>query len=519
MGEERVYHNPVHRGFFPDPSIIRVGEDYYTVNSTFQYFPAIAISHSKDLVHWEVVGHAITSNDDLDLSNIPDSYGIWAPDISEHNGKYYIFATLRLNGDGKRDNNVLRRQLMMVADRPEGPYSKPVCLEVDDIDPSHFIDDDGTHYMVIAAGAKVVKLSDDCTKVLEEPVVAWTGTGERCPEGPHIFKKDGYYYAMVAEGGTGYGHGINVARSKNLLGPYELSPYNPVMRQLDPEALIQRAGHGKLVQTQDGDWWMVYLCGRRNQGKYTTVGRETALDHVTWTEDGWFKVNDGKGPSETATCPNLPNHPFETKTKDDFDIDTLALTWEWVRNPDNSAWSLTERPGFMRLWTRDGMLFERRAKNTLLRREEELSYTAMTKLDFHPSKNGEQAGLTCYYSTATYARWSLCYEEGRKLQLVINRNQGEEVMATIDNVPDGEIYLKVEVHQLTRHFYYSVDGENWLLGGTLENCIYLCDEGVPGDPKRHTGTLVGIYANNGGCGSRIPADFDYFIYENTETNL
>lgn len=514
MSQEKVYHNPVHRGFFPDPSIIRVGEDYYTVNSTFQYFPAIVISHSKDLVHWEIVGHAITSNDDLDLSNIPDSHGIWAPDISYHEGKFYIFATLRLNGDGKRGNDVLRRQLMMVSDKPEGPYSKPVCLEVDNIDPSHFIDEDGSHFMVIAAGTQIVKLSDDCTKVLEAPITVWPGTGERCSEGPHIFRKDGYYYAIVAEGGTGYGHGINVARSKSLLGPYEPSPYNPVMRQMDPEGKIQRAGHGKLVQTAAGDWWMVYLCGRPNEGHYTTVGRETALDPVTWTADGWFKVNDGKGPSMAQAFPKLTSHPFEEKNVDDFDTSILSLNWQWVRNPDHSAWSLTERPGFMRLWTREGRLFERRAKNTLLRREEELSYIASTKLEFNPTKDGEEAGLTCYYSTATYVRWSLCYENGRKLQLVINRNKGEEVMATVDHIPEGPIYLKVEVDKLTRSFYYSMDGTEWVLGGILKNCIYLCDEGVPEDRKRHTGTLVGIYANNGGCGSRIAADFDFFSYEN-----
>ncbi|MEF9960838.1 MAG: glycoside hydrolase family 43 protein [Niameybacter sp.] len=513
LGDERVYHNPIQRGFFPDPSIVRVGEDYYMVNSTFQYFPAIAISHSRDLVHWQVIGHAITNNDDLDLSNIPDSHGIWAPDISYHDGKFYIFATLRLNGDGSRDNNVLRRQLMMVSENPEGPYSRPVSLEVDDIDPSHFIDDDGTHYMIIAAGAKIVKLSDDCTKVLSEPISAWEGTGERCSEGPHIMKKDGYYYAIVAEGGTGYGHGVNVGRSKNLLGPYENCPYNPVMRQTDPQASIQRAGHGKLVQTQKGDWWMVYLCGRPNQGNYTTVGRETALDPVSWTEDGWFIVNEGKGPSTVQTVPDLEEYLFERSTLDGFDEEKLGLEWEFVRNPDNSAWSLAERKGHMRLWTRDGQLFERRAKNTLLRREQELSYTASTKLEFEPSKDGEQAGLTCYYSTATYVRWSLCYEGGRKLQLVINRNQGEEVIQTIDHVQLGAIYLKVVVEKLTRSFYYSYDGENWTLGGVLENCIYLCDEGVPNDPKRHTGTLVGIYANNGGCGSRIPADFDWFKYE------
>ena len=510
---KKTYNNPVQRGFFPDPSVIRVGDDYYMVNSSFQYFPAIPISHSKDMVHWHIIGHAVTDTDWLDLSDIRDSHGIWAPDIEYVDGKFYIYATLRLNADGKRGNNVMRRQLVMVSDKPEGPYSKPVCLEVDDIDPSLFIDDDGSRYMIIAAGAKAVPLSADGLSVAGPLRNVWSGTGERCPEGPHIFKKDGYYYAMVAEGGTGYGHGINMARSRELFGEYEESPYNPVMRQTDADAPLQRAGHGKLVQDRNGKWWCYYLCGRPNSGNYTTVGRESALDPVEWTEDGWFKVNNGKGPSTEQEAPNLPECVFERNLQDDFDDPRLNLEWEFVRNPDNGSWSLTERPGFFRIWTRDGQLNEIRAKNTLLRREQELCYIAQTKLDFSPDRDGEQAGLCCYYSTVTYIRFSLCYEEGRKIQLVINRNHGEENVATIENIQEGAVYLKVVVKYLCRTFYYSMDGTDWTEAGTVEDCVFLCDEGVPDDPKRHTGTLVGIYANNGGCGSRKPADFDYFIYE------
>ena len=406
-------------------------------------------------------------------------------------GKFYVFATLRLNADGKRDNNVMRRQLVMVSDRPEGPYSKPVCLEVDNIDPSHFVDEDGSRYMIIAKAAQAVPLSGDSLQVAGEMKTAWDGTGERCSEGPHLLKKDGYYYAMVAEGGTGYGHGINMARSKNMYGPYENSPYNPVMRQR----------------------WCYYLCGRPNEGRYTTVGRESALDPVQWTPDGWLTVNEGKGPSLEQTAPDLPECVFERNLFDDFDDTKLNLEWEFVRNPDNGSWSLTERPGYFRIWTRDGQLNEIRSKNTLLRREQELSYTAETKLEYYPDHDGEQAGLTCYYSTATYARCSLCWEGGRKLQLVINRNHGEELMAEVTDIKEAPVYLKVVVEKLTRSFYYSYDGEDWQILGVLENCIYLCDEGVPDDPKRHTGTLVGIYANNGGCGCRKSADFDYFKYE------
>jgi xylan 1,4-beta-xylosidase len=517
MNNITKYENPVRRGFFPDPSVVRVGNDYYMVNSTFQYFPAIPISHSVDMVHWEIIGHAITDSDYLDLQAIKDSHGIWAPDISYHDGKFIIMATLRLNADGKRGNNVMRRQLVVTSDKPEGSYSKPSWLEVDSIDPSHFVDDDGKHYMVISPGINLVPLSDDCTKVVGETIPVWSGTGERCPEGPHILKHGKYYYAILAEGGTGYGHGINVGRSENLFGPYEASPYNPLMRQFDMDAPIQRTGHGKLIETQNGDWWVYYLMGRPNEGHYTTIGRETALDSVTWLDDGWFIINDRKGPSSEHEAPDLPNHPYEEWSFDDFDSDILNKNWEFVRNPARGNYSLTERPGYFRLWTLDGQLFEIRAKNTLLRREQELSYTASTKIDFYPTRDGEQAGLTCYYSTATYARLSLCYEQGRKLQLVINRNQGEELIASVDDIKVQSIYLKVVVEKMTRRFYYSYDNENWNLVGVLENCIYLCDEGVPNDPKRHTGTLVGIYANNGGCGTRISADFDWFEYRDAKS--
>lgn len=507
------YHNPVQRGFFPDPSVIRVGEDYYMVNSSFQYFPAIPISHSKDMVYWELIGHAVTNPDWLDLSDIKDSHGIWAPDISYVNGTFYIFATLRLNGDGPYEKPVLRRQLVVTAKKPEGPYSEPKWLEVDSIDPSHFVDDDGRQYMIIAPGIKIVPLDETGTKVAGEMINAWDGTGERCSEGPHILKKDGWYYAMVAEGGTGYGHGINVGRSKKLEGPYESSPYNPVMRQYDREAPIQRAGHGKLITDQNGDWWCYYLCGRPNAHNYTTIGRESALDPVTWTEDGWFTINEGKGPSVTQKCPQLPMYIRKTDTKDDFTKDRLNLFWEFVRRPAPGAYSLTQRPGFFRIWTQDGTLAEIRAKNILVRREQELCYRASAKLEFYPDRPGEQAGLTCYYSTATYARFALCYRNGRKLELVINRNQGEELITEIADIAMQAVYLKIETEYLTRRFFYSYDGENWILAGILENCIYLCDEGVPTDRKRHTGTMVGIYANNGGCGTRKAADFDYFEYE------
>ncbi len=507
-----IYNNPVHRGFFPDPSVIRVGENYYKVNSSFQYFPCIPVSHSRDLIHWEIIGHAVTEPEYLDLSEIKDSHGIWAPDIFYYNNEFYVVATMRLNDNFEDKNYAARQQILMKSKNPEGPYSKPVWLDANSIDPSLFVDDDGRKYMVTAKAATVYELNDDFTEIIAPPRTAWQGTGERCSEGPHIMKKDGYYYAIVAEGGTGYGHGINVARSKELFGEYEECPYNPVMRQIDPEKPIQRAGHGKLVEDTNGDWWAYYLCGRRNGGNYTTLGRETAMNPVTWTDDGWFLINQGEGPSEVQNGPNIPMCGEEKKSFfDDFDSDKLSLEWEFVRNPDYSNLSLNkERECNLRIWTGDDNLDNISAKNTLLHRESEFCFTAETKVEFEADENC-RAGLTCYYSTATYVRYNITRKQGKKIvELVLNRNNGEELVAESEIPENTPVYLKVRTEGQKREFMFSTDMENYMVTGIVSPCTFLCDEGVPEDRKRHTGTLTGVFANNGGTGNRIPADFDWF---------
>ncbi len=511
MAATRFYQNPVLTGFFPDPSIIRVGEDYYMANSTFEYFPAVVISHSRDLVNWEIIGHGINRNEDIDLTGIDDSHGFWAPDISYHNGTYYIFVTLRLNGTMADRKPMTHRQVVLRSAKPEGPYSKPAFIDVHGIDPSHFVDDDGTHYLVTTPGARIVKLNDACDAAVADPVMLWEGTGARSPEGPHIFRKDGYYYIILAEGGTGYGHRITVARSRTLAGPYEPCPYNPVMTQTDPAARIQRAGHGKLVQTQHGDWWMVYLCGRPNEGNFTTLGRETALDPVRWTDDGWFLVNEGKGPSESQVAPNLPEQTYRETYFDDFNSEQLGLHWQFPRNPDNGAWSLTERPGYFRIWTGNADLGSKEARNVLLRREKHHHYRASLKLEFAPASPGDQAGLVCYLGIHCFVKLFLTHEDGLKIKLVENRNDQYTCLGEIAGISRAAVYLKVTVAKQRRDFYYSLDNETWELVGTVKDATFLSDEGVQ-IGKHHTGTMVGLYANNGGTGSRLTADFDWFDY-------
>jgi len=511
----RTYSNPIVKGFYPDPSIVRVGDDYYMAHSTFQYFPAVVLTHSRDLVHWKTVGHAVGRTEDLDLSELEDSHGIWAPDLSFHDGRFVLYATLRLNNPAEGSSEPRRRQLMITAPAIEGPWSEPVFLEIDDIDPALFVDTDGNRYLVIAPGATLVPLNLEGTAPAGPAEVIWAGTGRRAPEGPRLFRKDDWYYLLLAEGGTEWGHCVTVARSRSLRGPYEPCPHNPILTQSDPGAPLQRAGHGQLVQTQGGDWWMVYLCGRPNGGPFTTLGRETALDPVEWV-DGWPVVNQGRGPSVVQEAPRLPPSPRSDPTFDSFDQPRLSPVWQFVRNPDPAAWSVTDRPGWLRLRTDPRPLSTLGAHSLVLRRETDHRYTATTRLDFEPRAKGAQAGLICYYDRANHITLALVGRSSPVFCLTEVRDGVSRVVAerTIDSghtAPRNVVQLRVEVREQVRTFLARPDGGRWLPVGTVKDASFLSDEGVVRG-KHHTGTLVGLYANAGSSSSWGPADFDWFDY-------
>lgn len=499
---DRMYRNPVVTGAHPDPSIIRVDEDYYMVNSTFIYFPAIPILHSRDLVHWRIIGHGITEPDYLELDGLEDGRGIWAPDISYYKGRFYIVATYRLNDGGP----VCRRQLVVSSDRPEGPYSRPFFIDEDGIDPSLFTDDDGRRYMLLNRGARIFEVSGDCTRKLSEAGLLWYGDNKRAPEGPHMIKKDGYYFLFLAEGGTGMGHRISVARSRELMGIYESCPYNPIMLQTDPAAYIQRTGHGKPVRTRKGDWYMVYLCGRRVGEGYTILGRETALDPIAWTADGWPLVNGGRGPSVLQDVPDIPVHPWEAKETDHFDGEKLGLDWMFVRTPPHNGYSLQN--SCLRLYGGGYDLDSQRCKSLIVRRQKDFCFTAETKLCLYRGQNGWEAGLTGYYDTLTHLKFSVIgSEDGYRLR-VMEKNDTREVSHIERVIQAGEeLYLKMKTEYLQRSFYYSVDGKAWHELCVLDDVYYLCDEALT-KGKRFTGAMVGLYAISVGT----YADFDYFRY-------
>ena len=516
----KTYTNPVNPGFFPDPSTVRVGSDYYTVNSTFEYFPGIIISHSKDLVNWKQISHVFNKSEELYLTYFFDGMGIWAPDISYYNGDFYIFyCTVQLSKD--RSTNV-RGNSMVKSKSIYGPWSKPVQITTFGSDPSHFVDTDGEHYMLFAAGiptgngAKIVKLNKECTKMVEEPRWIDTEGKKAAPEGPHILKKDDYYYfIMAASSGLFKGHHMLIARSKSVYGPYENSPFNPYFTQKDTSAINFHQGHGKIFSTQNGEWWTTVISQRWIQGEIkgkrrgiSQLGRETSLYKIGWSKDGWPIANDGKGPLDTNIRPNLPWTPQFNATSDEFNAPKLGVQWVWRRNPVYEDFSLTETKGFLRIYSGNFDMDTIASRNLIVQRERWLKFEAVTKLTFNPDTK-EQAGLTGHYDSKTWARVGLQRDDAGKLELLLEEclYGKKSVVKVTPDIKSTTVYLKMKVDKLQRWFLYSYDNKTWMDAGVITDAAFLSDQGTPN--WGFMGMMVGVYSFNRGTEKRIPADFDF----------
>lgn len=517
-----MYRNPVRTGFYPDPSIVRVGDVYYMVNSSFIYYPCIPVSMSTDLIHWKIIGYAITNPEWANIDHLEGGRGYWAPDISYYQGKFYITATYRMNDDG----NVYRKQIVVSSENPEGPYSQPAVIHEDGIDPSIFNDEDGKRYMLLNRGARILELNAEATRQISEAELLFYGDHKRAPEGPHLLKKDGYYYLFEAEGGTGPGHRITVSRSKELKGNYEPCPYNPIMRQNDEDAIIQRCGHGKPVQTQNGQWYMVYLCGRKIGDGYSILGRETALDPITWTQDGWPIVNNLNGPSTLQIKPDLPETIWETEQKDDFQESSLSTDWTFPRVPEFDGIEL--KASYVRIKGSKADLNSMAARNILLRRQQDFRFTAVCKMRMPDLYPGQNAGMTCYYDENTYMKFGIFATQEERPRLIVKAQEviGEEVREAgefLVNPQEKELYFKIETNYLQRTCYVGYQEDEFEKVAVLDNVYYLCDEGLK-KGKRFTGAMVGMYAYAGTFGSQyvdangnqgsdtMYAEFDYFHY-------
>lgn len=513
----QTFQNPILQGCYPDPSICRVGEDYYLVTSTFEYFPGLPIFHSRDLVHWRQIGHVLDRPSQLPLQGVRASGGLYAPTIRFSNGMFYVINTL-VDGRTKSGN------FIVTATDPAGPWSEPYWLEeAPGIDPSLFFDEDGRAWYVgnrMAAHSQYEGHTEIWLRELDLPTmhligetyVLWDGALKKAiwAEAPHIYKIQGYYYLMIAEGGTAHDHAVTIARSQAITGPYEPNRRNPILthRHLGLEYPIVGTGHADLVETQNGEWWLVCLAMRPYGGYFYNLGRETFLASVIW-EDGWPIVNPGIGTLEFEShMPDLPEHTWdELPARDDFDSASLALHWNSLRTPAADFSSLTERPGYLRLHLRPERLSEETSPSFVGRRQQHINFRAQAALEFIPENANEYAGLALIQNHNFHYLFMVTQSSQPVIRLTRRAYAGEEVLAE-QVVTAGTLYLKVESRGQAYNFYFAEKPDEWrALAENIDGRILSTP--VAGG---FVGAYIAMVASSNGQPSTNHADFDWFEY-------
>ena len=500
-----TYKNPIITGMNPDPSICRVDDDYYLATSTFEYFPGLPIYHSNDLVHWKQIGHVLSRPGNCPLSGAGSSGGNYAPAIRYNKGTFYVSCT---NYGGRGTQGAF----YVTATNPAGPWSEPVWVGNWNVDPSILFANDSMYWVSPDnKGSFMVGTFDPDQKKFIKPLqLVASGLGGSSPEGPHLYKINDYYYLMSAEGGTGYEHREVIQRSKSPYGPYEPSPYNPVISNRDkPESPFHAIGHADLVQLSDGSWWIFTLGIRPKGGKYHHLGRETFLAPVKWTDDGWPIAGDNGNMLEKFTAPNLPEHQWEKDpVRDDFSSPSLGLQWNFIRNPYDADWSLTEKPGHLRLNGSKVSLKEKDSPAFVGRRQAHFNMVASTKMSFIPVDENEEAGLVVRGNDANHFSLVITQREGKRVVLLRKYLQDKVESEAYEVISKGDVVLKISATDLVYKFWAQPKGKKAILVGTAATKD-ISTEKISG----FIGAFIGMYASGNGNENINPADFDWFVYE------
>ena len=517
------FRNPVLPGFHADPSVCRAGDDFYLVNSTFQYFPGVPVFHSKDLIHWEQVGNCLTRPSQLDLTGLykqdnPElgwtNAGVYATTIRENKGRFYMVTTVFPS----------RRHFYVWTDNPAGEWSEPIVIDfaIGSCDPTLYFEGDKCYFLWKEGDIKICEIDVETGKKIGEIHHLGTGLGGRYPEGPHIYKKDGYYYLMLAEGGTEQGHHVNILRSRNLFGPYEPNRANPILSHFNMEmqnSEIQGLGHADLVQAPDSTWWMICLGYRTSGYLLHVMGRETMLAPVRWDENAWPVVNGNGTLTTDMHCTTLPQVPMPLDpVREEFNYvkrdvpaasySSIGLPWGWhsIGNPDYSRYSLTERKGWLRLKPTTTTLDKATSPTFVARRQTEKVFTATTLVDASHIGEGMQAGITAY--AAPLNHYDVIVEKrGGKLYAKGNIRIGE--LAHCDKeVPlnSNKVYLRITSDAAYYYMQVSDDGKRFQTLAKMD-FRYVSTEVIGG----FTGVMLGVFAQ---CTStdNMYADFDWFEY-------
>ena len=512
-GAERTFANPILPGMYPDPSICRVGADFYLVNSSFEYFPGVPIFHSRDLVNWTQIGHVLTRESQLNLAGVYSSGGIYAPTLRHHAGRFYMITTLV--GSPKRGGN-----FYVTATDPRGPWSDPIWLDHGEhggFDPSLLFADGETYYLRDGKGAtqdhpRVFQARiDPATGTLREEMrVIWEGTGGIWPEGAHVYKMKGRYYLFAAEGGTEYGHAEVVGRGPSPFGPFEPSPHNPALTHRDrAEHPIQATGHADLVELDDGTTWAVFLGTRPQGGRFNHLGRETFLAPVRFSADGWPTIGDGGRVELRMPAPALPAQPaLAPAARDDFDRAALGLEWISVRNPNPGDMSLTARPGFLRLIGAATTLNDVASPAAVVRRQQHLRFRCRARLEFAPPDGKEEAGLTVRASEHFHYDLVVRHGERGREAVLTSYIGGKSTVMGHTPIPDGPVTLEITADEAA--YGFSVEGGKPL--PRLPTRGLSAEEIGRLDRNHFTGVVIGVFATGNGKRSTTPADFDWFEY-------
>lgn len=541
--------NPILPGFNPDPCICRKGDDYYMAVSSFEWFPGIPVYHSKDLKNWELYSHVLTDDVAIDLKRLPSAKGIWAPCLTycEKEDLFYVVYGI-MNSMNARYFDV--DNYLITAKDIKGPWSEPVYIHSSGFDASILHDDDGRKYIVSLewetregyekpGAICMVEYSSEKKEIVGYPKRIWSGgTNRGCIEAPHLTKRGDYYYIMCAEGGTGYGHSVTMGRSKEVWGPYEGDPTNPILTSIpgdfyerhdpdhlkpkyfNPESVLQKSGHGSYVETQLGEVYLVHHTARPFVPELRcTLGRETAIQKMKWTDDGWLRMYDDSNlAKEYVEESKLPEYKVQQiPSFDDFDSEELGIQYYAPRITPSSFADVKARPGYVRIRGQESRCSLNKV-SILARKLTSVYAKVTTKMEFKPEVHQHSAGLIMYYDNMNYIYLRKYYSEtlGQSALSIIHLENGEktEFLNTRMPVEDCPIYLRLNVEGRKSYFEWSYDGEAYNKIGKVFDTTKFSDEYCK--YGEFTGTFVGMT-----CADRVLhkhyADFDFFNYEADET--
>ncbi|WP_302537664.1 glycoside hydrolase family 43 protein [Clostridium saudiense] len=544
-----MIRNPILHGFNPDPCICRKGDDYYMAVSSFEWFPGIPVYHSKDLKNWELLTHVLTNDTAVDLKKLPSAKGIWAPCLTycEKEDLFYVVYGV-MNSMNARYFDV--DNFVITSKNIEGPWSEPVYIHSSGFDASILHDDDGRKYIVSLewetregyekpGAICMVEYCPEKKEIIGYPKRIWSGgTNRGCIEAPHLTKRGEYYYIMCAEGGTGYGHSVTMGRSKNVWGPYEGDPTNPIVTSIpgdfyerhdpdhlkpkyyNPESILQKSGHGSYVETQLGEVYLVHLTARPFVPELRcTLGRETAIQKMIWTDDGWLRMADGSNlAKEFIEESKLPEYKLpQIPSFDDFDSGELGIQYYSPRIMPTSFADVKSRPGYVRIRGQESRCSLNKV-SILARKLTSVYATITTKMEFKPEVHQHSAGLIMYYDNMNYIYLRKYYSDTLNSSAIsiIHLENGEktEFINTRVKVDDSPIYFRLKINGRSSYFEWSYNGENYERIGKVFDTTKFSDEYCK--YGEFTGTFVGIT-----CADRVLhkhyADFDFFDYKADES--